>query len=138
MTDPSGLRAEVVGQTLPPLQDLGFYRLENASGDWWVGCSLLAGRESLLDNTQVPDTSKPVGYWNKVHIIARGDDVEFWLNGRRTAKFTQGSEEWQALYQRSKFTDRPDYGSLRTGHIGLQDHMDKVWYRNLRVLVLPD
>lgn len=83
------------------------------------------------------DTSQPVGFWNTVHIIAMGPDVEFWLNGRRTAKFSQGSDEWQALYQQSKFTDRPAYGSLMKGHIGLQDHMDKVWYRNIRVLVQP-
>ena len=84
------------------------------------------------------DTSKPVGYWNKVHIIANGDDVEFRLNGRTTAKFQQGSERWQALYKQSKFTGRTSYGSLWKGHIGLQDHYDKVWFRNLRVLVLPD
>ena len=80
------------------------------------------------------DTTQPVGYWNQVHIIARGADVEFWLNGRQTAKFTQGSPEWQALYQQSKFTDRPKYGTLLKGHIGLQDHFDKVWYRNIRIL----
>jgi hypothetical protein len=80
------------------------------------------------------DTSKPVGYWNQAHIIANGPHVEFWLNGRKTAEFEQGSEAWQALYQGSKFTSRPAYGSLMKGHIGLQDHWDKVWYRNLRVL----
>lgn len=83
------------------------------------------------------DTSKPVGYWNKVHIIANGAEVEFRLNGRTTAKFQQGSAEWQAQYQQSKFTGRPRYGSLFKGHIGLQDHWDKVWYRNLRLRVLP-
>ncbi len=82
------------------------------------------------------DTSKPVGYWNQVHIIARGPHVEFWLNGRQTASFEQGSDEWQALYQQSKFIDRPAYGSLLKGHIGLQDHWDKVWYRNIRILAL--
>jgi hypothetical protein len=82
------------------------------------------------------DTSKPVGYWNQVHIIADGDNVEFRLNGRTTAKFKQGSPEWQALYQQSKFTSRPSYGSLWQGHIGLQDHYDKVWFRNIRVLTL--
>lgn len=80
------------------------------------------------------DTTQPVGYWNRVHIIADGPEVEFWLNDRLTAKFTQGSPEWQALYQQSKFTDRPRYGTLLRGHIGLQDHFDKVWYRNLRIL----
>ncbi|MEZ5569947.1 MAG: DUF1080 domain-containing protein [Halioglobus sp.] len=79
------------------------------------------------------DTTRPVGYWNRVHIIARGPQVEFWLNERLTARFEQGSDAWQALYRNSKFTDRPDYGSLLRGHIGLQDHWDKVWYRNIRV-----
>ncbi len=80
------------------------------------------------------DTSKPVGYWNQVHIIAVGPDVEFWLNGRQTAKFSQGNAEWKDLYAKSKFTSRPRYGSLLKGHIGFQDHMDKVWYRNIRIL----
>jgi hypothetical protein len=82
------------------------------------------------------DTSKPVGYWNRVHIIAQGPHVEFRLNERVTARFKQGSTEWQALYRKSKFTDRPNYGSLMRGHIGLQDHWDKVWFRNIRVLEL--
>lgn len=80
------------------------------------------------------DTSRPAGTWNEVHIIARGPSVEFRLNGRTTAAFEQGSPAWRALYERSKFTDRPDYGALLRGHIGLQDHWDKVWYRNIRVL----
>ncbi|WP_165954277.1 3-keto-disaccharide hydrolase [Seongchinamella unica] len=80
------------------------------------------------------DTSKPVGYWNQVHIIALGPAVEFWLNGRQTAQFSLGSPRWQALYEQSKFADRPRYGTLLKGHIGLQDHGDKVWYRKIRVL----
>ena len=82
------------------------------------------------------DTSQPVGYWNRVHIIADGPRVEFWLNDRLTARFEQGSAEWQALYEASKFTGRPAYGSLLKGHIGFQDHWDKVWFRNIRVLEL--
>lgn len=80
------------------------------------------------------DTTQAVGFWNKVHILSQGDKVEFWLNGRQTAAFELGSAEWEAMYQASKFIDRPRYGSLRKGHIGLQDHWDKVWYRNIRVL----
>ena len=82
------------------------------------------------------DTSQPVGTWNRVHIIARGPQVEFWLNDRQTAAFEQGSVEWLALYEQSKFADRPAYGSLLRGHIGLQDHWDKVWFRDIRVLTL--
>ena len=48
-------------------------------------------------------------------------------------EFEQGSADWQARYARSKFTDRPAYGTLLRGHIGLQDHWDKVWFRDIRV-----
>jgi hypothetical protein len=80
------------------------------------------------------DTTRPVGEWNRVHIIANGPRVEFWLNEKLTARFEQGSPEWRALYGRSKFTDRPAYGTLLEGHIGFQDHFDKVWFRNIRIL----
>lgn len=79
------------------------------------------------------DTSMPVGYWNSVHIIARGPQVEFWLNDKLTASFEQGSPEWEALLAESKFADRPRYGQLLAGHIALQDHTDRVLYRNIRI-----
>ncbi len=82
------------------------------------------------------DTSKPVGFWNSVYIIAHEEHIEFWLNGKRTASFDQGSDHWNSLYHKSKFSKRPRYGSLLSGSIGLQDHWDKVWYRALRIRVL--
>jgi hypothetical protein len=82
------------------------------------------------------DTSMPVGHWNEVHVIARGAQVEFWLNGRLTASFEQMSPQWEALLKESKFTDRPHYGRLLKGHIGLQDHWNRVLYRNIRILVI--
>jgi hypothetical protein len=82
------------------------------------------------------DTSAPVGDWNHVHIIAHGSHVEFWLNGRKTVSFEQGSDAWRTLYLNSKFAGRPAYGSLFKGHIGLQDHWDKVWFRNIRIRAL--
>ena len=33
----------------------------------------------------------------------------------------------------SKFTAWEGFGKYRTGHIALQDHGDKVWYRNIKV-----
>ncbi|MEM9255125.1 MAG: DUF1080 domain-containing protein [Pseudomonadota bacterium] len=83
------------------------------------------------------DTTQPVGYWNRVRIVAQGPRVVFWLNDQVTAEFEQGSDDFLARYARSKFTDRPRYGTLLEGHIGLQDHFDKVWFRNLRVREIP-
>jgi 3-keto-disaccharide hydrolase len=82
------------------------------------------------------DSSLPALEWNAVHIIARGPHIEFWLNGRQSAKFELASPEWQALYGASKFIDRPDYGTLLRGHIGFQGHWNTVWFRNVRVLEL--
>jgi len=79
------------------------------------------------------DTTKPVGEWNSVHIIARGPEVQFWLNGRQTAAFEQGSPAWEALLAESKFADRASYGRLQRGHIALQDHWNRVLYRNIRI-----
>ena len=33
----------------------------------------------------------------------------------------------------SKFKDMPDYGKADAGYIVLQDHGDRVWYRNIKV-----
>ncbi|MEP5764388.1 MAG: DUF1080 domain-containing protein [Halieaceae bacterium] len=82
------------------------------------------------------DTTVPVGQWNAVHIIAHGPQVEFWLNDRLTARFEQMSPEWEALLAESKFAGRPRYGRLLEGHIALQDHWNRVLYRNIRIRVI--
>ena len=76
---------------------------------------------------------KPAGEWNDVRVRVLGNDVEHWLNGERVVSYTLGSTEWRKLVRESKFNDWPMYGMARRGHIGLQDHGDPVWYRNLRI-----
>lgn len=79
------------------------------------------------------DVTRPVGEWNEVRIVVRSNDVEHWLNGTRVVTYTLGSEEWRALVAASKFADWPGYGEAARGHIGLQDHGDPVWFRNVRI-----
>lgn len=80
-----------------------------------------------------PGVVRPAGEWNQVRIVARGPHVEHWLNGQKVVEYEQGSEAWQARVAASKFGEMPDYGTAMTGVIGLQDHGDPVWYRDIRI-----
>jgi hypothetical protein len=80
--------------------------------------------------------SKPAGEWNAARIVLDGNRVEHWLNGTRVVEAELGSPDWQARLERSKFDTLPRYGRNRSGHIGLQDHGDRVEYRNIKLRVL--
>lgn len=79
---------------------------------------------------------KPAGEWNSGRIVVRGNAVEHWLNGTQVVTYELSSEEWKRLVAESKFVEWPAYGMAERGHIGLQDHGDRVWYRNLKIRVL--
>lgn len=76
---------------------------------------------------------KPAGEWNQVRIISNNGNVEFWLNGINVVKFTMHTPEWDSLVAGSKFKEWPAFGKARKGRIAIQDHDDKVWYRNIRI-----
>ncbi|MBK8914242.1 MAG: DUF1080 domain-containing protein [Phycisphaerales bacterium] len=80
-----------------------------------------------------PDGTRLVGLFNRSRLVVNGGRVEHWLNGLRVVEYEIGSEEWRGRVSRSKFRDMPRYGTVRRGHIALQDHGDRVWYRNIRV-----
>lgn len=71
--------------------------------------------------------------WNLVRIVARGPKVEYWLNNTKTAEFDVESDAWKGLVAASKFKDLPQFSRVRDGRIVLQDHGDRVAYRNIRV-----
>ena len=80
------------------------------------------------------DAVKPVGEWNQTRIIAKGNHVEHWLNGRKTAEYEINSPEWKAKVDASKFKVYPNYGRAARGHIALQgDHNGELAFRNSRI-----
>jgi len=129
----------------------------NVQEDTSYCCTYLTGPEmQILDNTCHPDarfvkhkagdlydlietsmvTVNPAGEWNKVRIISQGGHYEFWLNGYKVVDFTMFDDDWSAMVAESKFSDWTDFGKFRSGRIALQDHGDKVWFRNLRIKTL--
>lgn len=76
---------------------------------------------------------KPVGEWNRALIVVDSNDVTFILNGQVTVKYTKYSPEWTKERDSGKWADYPDYGKYDEGHISLQNHGYKVWYRNIKL-----
>jgi len=79
------------------------------------------------------ETVKPAGEWNVARLVANKGKYEFWLNGVKTVEFTMHTPEWNAMVAASKFKSMPGFGKFSKGHISLQDHGDKVWYRNIKI-----
>lgn len=80
---------------------------------------------------------KPVGEWNSVRLLVNGNHVEHWLNGTKVVEYELGSPDWEKRVAESKFKQWPLYGRVTKGHIALQQHGGAVWYRNVRIKVLP-
>jgi hypothetical protein len=85
---------------------------------------LVEGKEGALNK---------VGEWNLVDIISYNGKLDFYLNGINVVSTSYGDADWKKLVAGSKFKDKPDFGKTFSGHIALQDHGDKVWYRNIMI-----
>jgi Domain of Unknown Function (DUF1080) len=80
---------------------------------------------------------KAAGEWNQVRLVVKGNHVEQWLNGVKVVEYELGSPDWEARVKASKFAPHVHYGRNREGYIGLQDHGDRVAYRDIKIRVLP-
>jgi len=97
----------------------------------------LAALYDILPVKEKP-AAKPRGQWNTVRIVARGNHVEHWLNGKKVLEFERGSNQFRAAVAKSKFKNRDKFGEAREGYILLQDHGGGIAFRNIRIKVLAD
>jgi len=77
--------------------------------------------------------AKPLGEWNHAMIVVKGNHVTQLLNGEVVVEYDKYSDEWKKLRESGKWSDYPDYGKYDEGHISLQNHGTKVWYRNVKI-----
>ncbi len=129
-----------------------FYLAEEVEGQpIWQS----APEMQILDNTEHPDGRdsihsagalydmigvgkdkvKPVGEWNKVKLLVYDGLVEHWLNGEKVVEYHLWTPEWEEMVANSKF---PKYNEdwvnvAEEGYIGLQDHGNAVWFRNIKI-----
>jgi hypothetical protein len=86
--------------------------------------------------------ARAVGEWNQSRIVKRGDRVEHWLNGEKVVDTSLDAAEiragvtkrWSVVpHVNDLLTKRPK----KSSPIGLQNHNDIAWFRNIRVRALP-
>lgn len=78
---------------------------------------------------------KPAGEWNSVEVLADGERIRTTMNGEvlydiKISDYTPekiGESEWQ----------KPLNNRAATGHIALQNHGNRVTFRNIRLKELP-
>lgn len=71
-----------------------------------------------------PRVSRPAGRWNSMEIDCRGAHYRIIHNGRTVVD--AGAEKYPELKER-----------LLRGFLGLQNHSEEVWFRNIRIAETP-
>jgi hypothetical protein len=74
-----------------------------------------------------------VGDWNTSKIIYNNGHVEHWLNGEKVLEFDRNSDTWKNMRATGKWKDYPDYAKATSGAIALQDHGNKVYFKNIKI-----
>lgn len=80
-----------------------------------------------------PQNARPTGEWNEVEVVVFKGTVVHRMNGENVLEYHLGTSDWERMVAGSKFAEFPWFGKYEPGYIGLQDHGDDVWFRNIRL-----
>ncbi|HQG63692.1 MAG TPA: DUF1080 domain-containing protein [Bacteroidales bacterium] len=95
------------------------------------GNRTLAGLYDLIAPQNKRDNG--IDIWNRATIVVNGNKVQHWLNGMMTVEYERGTDAWKELVAKSKFKTSPGFGEVQEGRILLQDHGDKVSFKNIKI-----
>lgn len=159
--------AALLSKPLPPNFELTFqwrvspgtnsglkYRVRQF-GDLWLGVEYQMidepiplkeenkGTTASIYDLVAPSANKPLrpaGEWNEAKIIAVGDRLEHYLNGKLVTQAIANGPKWDATFVRSKFYGHEGFAQPRQGdRIMLTDHGGTAAFKNFRMkeLTLP-
>jgi hypothetical protein len=93
-----------------------------------------------------PQNARPFGEWNTAKITVFKGSVFHEQNGKTVVEYHLWTPQWKEMLDNCKFSkDKSPLayywllnlgGQAHEGYIGLQDHGDDVWYRNIKVKIL--
>ena len=94
----------------------------------------------------VPQNAKPIGEWNNTTITVFKGTVLHAQNGVNVLEYHLWTPQWTEMLQASKFSEAKwplafellnnCGGANHEGYIGLQDHGDDVWFKNITIKIL--
>lgn len=89
---------------------------------------------SIYDIAASPKAAhKEAGQWNSVYIRINNDVLTVKQNGIKTIDIQVDGKQWNDLVAKSKFKTWQGFAKAQKGHIGLQDHSDPVWFKNIKI-----
>ncbi len=93
-----------------------------------------------------PQNAKPYGEWNTAKILVYKGTVAHFQNEEPVLEYHLWTQQWQEMLDNCKFSQEKwpiayDLllhcgGEEKEGFIGLQDHGDDVWFKNIKVRIL--
>lgn len=122
---------DFIWKTAPEMQVL-----DKGHIDWNLGKDGNRRAGSLYDLLPAnPQNAKPAGEWNEAEVIVYNGTVVHKQNGETVLEYHLWTPEWEELVAASKFPAlNENWANIaKKGYIGLQDHGDDVWFKDIMI-----